>query len=174
MTKVNVPRLSLTECRNDREKQFLEFLNRRAEAGGWYADDFYVWDDRVVIAVCARDLSSNLLLRTLRVDFDGYRLAFGPDETHQYATDLSADRPGVTIVTDRAPQELADIAADWLEREMIRPIVRNQWFRLSFNRTAWVLQDTGEPLVVSHLGRKINPSSLGAPTETVKVWPHEN
>jgi hypothetical protein len=85
-----------------------------------------------VLSVCPgdRDPAYNRVLRTLRVDFDGMAVWFGPDETHQFATDLDPARPGVSVLPGRPVTELAAAAADWLEREMWRPIVRHEWDRL--------------------------------------------
>jgi hypothetical protein len=72
---------------------------------------------------------------------------FGPDETHQFSTDLDPARPGVSAMSGLPVADLAAAAADWLEREMRRPIVRHEWDRLDQRGVAprlWVLADTGE------------------------------
>ena len=46
-----------------------------------------------------------------------------PDETHQFATELDPAQPGVSMLSAQPIEELVAAAADWLEREMRRPIV---------------------------------------------------
>jgi hypothetical protein len=48
---------------------------------------------------------------------------------------------------DSSPRALADAAADWLEREMIRPVERCEWNRATFQHQLWRYADTGEELV---------------------------
>jgi hypothetical protein len=169
MVAVVAPRFDLDECNNEREREFVLALHDRTEAGGWSADAWR-WDDRVVVAVCPCDLDPayNCVLRTLPVDFDGSTVSFGPDETHQFATDLDPARAGVLVLSGQPVHELAAAAADWLEREMRRPIVRHEWNRPDRHgvaRRRWVLADTGETLVTQgHV-----PPGLGPPDRVVAV-----
>jgi hypothetical protein len=168
MVPVLAPRFGLTACNSESERAFIEAMHHRSEAGGWYLDA-WVWDDRVVLAVSPGDRtpSYNLILRTLRVDFDGRSVRFGPDETHQFATDLDSARPGVHVLSGRPVAELADAASDWLEREMRRPIVRHEWDRLDQRGVAprlWVLADTGEGIVAQGQW-----SDFGPPDRVVTV-----
>ena len=151
MVPVVAPRFHLNKCNTEAERAFIETMHCRSEAGGWYPDA-WVWADRVVLAVCPGDYTPeyNLLLRTLRVDFDGRAVWFGPDETHQFVTDLDPGRPGVFVLSDLPVAQLASAAADWLERELRRPIVRYEWDRLDNRGVAprlWVLADTGQGIV---------------------------
>lgn len=169
MVPVSAPRFDLDECNSESEREFIEALHRRSETGGWLPDT-WVWDDRVVVAYCPCDGEPeyNCILRTLRVDFDGAAVRFGPDETHQFATDLDPARPGVTVLSGRPVAELADAAADWLEREMRRPIMRHEWDRLDSRGVAprlWVLADTGEGIVAR--GQRL--SDFGPPDRVVAV-----
>src|SRR5262245_16270314 len=169
MVPVVAPRFDLTACNNEPERTFIEAMHHRSEAGGWYPD-VWVRDDRVVLAVSPGDQTPgyNLILRTLRVDFDGRAVRLGPDETHQFATDLDPARAGVHVLSERPVAELADAAADWVEREMRRPIVRHEWDRLDQRGVAprlWVLADTGEGIVV----RGQWSSDLGPPDRVVTV-----
>lgn len=152
MVPIFAPRFELDECNSDAERAFIDAIHARAEAGGWFADAWRVWDERLTLSVCPCDgeLEYNCVLRTLRVDFDGVAVRFGPDETYQFATDLDPSRPGVSLLSGRPIAELAAAAADWLEREMRRPIVRQEWDRLDRRGVAprlWVLADTGEGVV---------------------------
>jgi hypothetical protein len=127
-------------------------------------------DDRIILSVCPRDPEPeyNCVLRTLRVDFDGTTVWFGPDETHQFVTDLDPARLGVSVLSRRPVGELAAAATDWLEREMRRSIVRHECDRLDLRGVAprlWVLAYTGEGVVV----RGQLPQDFGPPDRVMPV-----
>ena len=169
MVRLIAPRFELDECNTESERVFIEALHLRSEAGGWYSDA-WVWDVRVVLAVCPSDHTPgyNLLLRTLRVDFDRREVRFGPDETHQFATELDPSRTGVFALSGLPIAEMADAAADWLEFEMRRPIVRHEWDRLDKRGVAprlWMLADTGEG--VAAMGQR--SPDFGPPDNIVAV-----
>jgi hypothetical protein len=148
MIPVHAPRFFVTECNSEREREFIEGLHARAELGQWYADT-WARDDRFVLSISLSDPQMRCVLRDLRVDFDGVTLWTGPDETHQFVTDLDPARPGVTMVTDRPIGELSALAADYLETEMRRPIVRWEWDRAGQGvARLWLFSDTNEPLIV--------------------------
>lgn len=170
MVTVSAPRFDLDECNSEAERAFVEALHARAEAGGWFADSWRVWGDRLTLSVCPCDNEPeyNCVLRTLRVDFDGTVVRFGPDETHQFVTDLDPARPGVSVLSGLPVAELAAAAADWLEREMSRPIVRQEWDRLDERGVAprlWVLADSGVGIVAR--GRR--SADFGPPDRVVPV-----
>jgi hypothetical protein len=170
MVPVTAPRFDLDECNNDAERAFIQALHARAEAGGWHADVWRVWDDRLTLSVCPCDSDPkyNCVLRTLRIDFDGATVRFGPDETHQFATDLDPARAAVSLLSGQPVAELATAAADWLEREMRRPIVRHEWDRLDRRGVAprlWVLADTGEAIVA----RGQRTPDFGPPDRVVPI-----
>ena len=169
MVPVIAPQFDLNECNSLREREFVEAIHARAETGGWYADS-WPHDDRIVLSLspCDRDPAYNFVLRTLRVDFDGTAVWFGPDETHQFATDLDPARPGVNVLYERPVGELAAAAADWLEREMRRPIVRQEWDRPDGHGVPprlWVLVDTGEVIVAQGM----HSPDMGPPDRVVAV-----
>jgi hypothetical protein len=168
MVPVAAPRFDLAECNTDAEATFVSALHARAEAGGWYADS-WLWDDRVIISVDVSDPERNCVLRTLRVDFRDGAVAFGPDETHQFAADLDPARPGVFVMAGLPAAELAGAAADWLERETGRPIARREWDGPRFSRTEWVLTDTGQGLVFSDSANARHRADLGPPSRVVPV-----
>ncbi|OJW23535.1 MAG: hypothetical protein BGO49_02795 [Planctomycetales bacterium 71-10] len=168
MIKVDAPRFDLDECKNASEREFIELLHARAEAGGWFADS-WPREDRFILSVCPSDPRYNCVLRTLRVDFDRVTASFGPDETHQFATDLDPARADVVALSGRSPAELASAAATWLEKETRRPIVRHEWDRPTFRRREWFLEDTGEGLGFSDsadIGRR---HGLGPPDRVVRL-----
>lgn len=107
-------------CRNELERRFLERLNDRAEKGNWCADCWSHLTDHVLISIYLPGDKA----RSLRVDFFGSRLLLGYDETHQFVTELNPDNPLVTVVPDGTPEQLAVIAADWLESELAEWIKR--------------------------------------------------
>lgn len=160
MVPVAAQRFDLAECNTHAEAAFVSALHARAEAGGWYADS-WLWDDRVIVTVDVSDPMENCVLRMLRVDFRDGAVAFGPDETCQLATDLDPAQPGMSVRSGQPASVLANAAADWLEWEMRRPIVRHEWNRLDCRGVAprlWVLADTGEGLVGSgQLGPDFGP-----------------
>ena len=155
MVRVTAPQFDLEECNNETERAFIEALHAQAVVGNWNADA-WVWDDRVVVAVsvCDQTPEYNLLLRTLRVDFDGKTVWFGPDETQQFATDLDPTRTGVSMLSGLLVCEMAVAAAEWLEWEMRRPLARQEWDHLDRRGVAprlWVLADTGEGIAAHGL-----------------------
>jgi len=168
MVSVAAPRSNIDECNSESERAFIEALHGRAAAGGWYADG-WPREDRFMLSVCLSDPDFLSVLRTLRVDYDGESVTFGTDETHQFATDLDPARPDVTVVRGRPVAELAAAAADWLEREMRRPIVRREWNRSGFKRHEWLLADTGEPIAISDSDNAGRHPDLGEPDRVVHV-----
>lgn len=168
MIPVVAPRFDLFECNSNREREFVEALHARAEAGDWHAD-WWTHNDRIILSVCVIDADPpyNCLLRTLRVDFDGWEVRFGPDETHEFATDLDPSKPGVSALSGTAVSELACAAADWLEREMKRRIDRHEWDRPGLCRRVWVLADSGESLSFSDSSNIRNRPDMGPPDRVV-------
>jgi hypothetical protein len=166
LIEVHAPRFELDKCNNELEREFIELLHAHAEAGGWFAE---AWprEDRFMLSVSPSDQH---VLRTLRVDFDGAAVSFGPDETHQFATDLDPARADVVVLSGRPLADLASAAATWLEREMHRPIVRHDWDRLTFHRREWFLGDTGERLSISDSANQVRRKGLGPPDHIVQVW----
>ncbi len=119
MVPANAPRLNLFVCRNEVDREFLEALNARAERGGWTADS-WPREDRALISFDVE--SEDCIIQTLRIDFDGTTVIFGPNETCQLVTDLDPNRHDVCVATGSSPAILASVAADWLEREMNNPL----------------------------------------------------
>ena len=170
MVKVVAPRFDLDECNNEREREFVALLHLRAETGSWYANS-WPRDDRVIITVDITDPTRNCILRMLRVDYDGSALALGTDETFQLVSDLDPARPDVVLLKGRPVTDLATTAADWLEQEMNRPIMRLEWNQPEFSRTLWILADTGEELVISDSANTFRREGLGSPDRIISVSP---
>jgi len=142
MIAVHAPRLDIDECRTPEEAEFIAALHAKAEAANWYG---LAWlrEDRIIVTVDLCDNVRSLVVRTLRVDYGGAQVLAGIDETGQLATDLTPLSPGV-VVHHGPPSELAHKAALWLEREMERPIERQEW---DCGHVRWVCGETGEVLV---------------------------
>src|SRR3954451_13016809 len=79
----------LDEARNDLERRF---LMRLVELAPPYCD---VWTmlPQLIVTVCLGDPEDALVLRTLRVDFDGERFVAGNDPSHQIVDELDDDDP---------------------------------------------------------------------------------
>jgi hypothetical protein len=169
--KVRAPRFDLDECRNEAEKEFIEALHARAEAGGWFADAWpHPSDNRIIVTVDVCDPDHNSILRMLRVDYDGATLTVGPDETYQLASHLDPSRADVMVMSGQAPAVLASAAADWLEHEVQRPIERREWDRPTFRHRQWLLADTGKKLVFSDSkNSRRSDFELGPPDRIVPV-----
>lgn len=170
MVPVAAARFGLDECNNVEEREFIELLHSRALAGDWYANS-WPREDCIIISVDVCDRRENRVLRTLRIDFDGTLTAFGPDETHQLVTDLDPQQPGVTVLRDRPRGEMATAAADWIEREMKRPIIIHVWDRREFTVRMWILADTGERLAVEDHRVKRSPIRELGPPDRVNPLP---
>lgn len=166
-TKVDAPRFELDECRDPVEREFIATLHARAEVGDWYADSWLA-KGKVTLTVDVVDFEENVVLQVLRVDFDGSTLLYGPDETKQLATELDPTRRDVVVVTGKRPSEMASVAADWLEREMRRPVVRQEWYRRGFSHRIWQFADTGEELVWSD-SQNLDRPDRGTPNRVVAV-----
>lgn len=165
--KMEAPRFDLAQCRNPAEREFINALHARAEAGGWFADSWPV-PGKIIVSVDIVDAAANCVLRMLRVDFDGSSLIYGRDETFQLVTDLDPASLDVVVVADKPPADLANIAADWLEREMRRPVVCHEWHRPEFSHKEWLFADTGEQLVWSD-SANAKRGELGRPDKITPV-----
>jgi hypothetical protein len=88
----------------------------------------------------------------------------GDDETGQGGYPLDPSHAGVvTIPRDHhSPSELGIFAADWLEKELRRPIERHEWRRPGFTHRRCRLADTGEALSWSDSHNEPRPD-LGPP-----------
>lgn len=140
----------LTEyARNDAERQFLERLSQLQPP---HCD---VWTDtpQLVVTVTIADNDENLVLRTLRVDFDGARFIAGNDPSHQVTDELEADDPDrFESPEGLAREELADAAMAWLRAQATRPIERQEWDDDEGCLQRWVLPDTGRTLALRSRG----------------------
>lgn len=164
MFRIDPPVFGLDECRSENERQFIIELEKLSN---WYLD-FMPHEMRTVLYASPVDRDYNLVLRTLRVDYDGSTLWLGPDETHQFSTDLAVGQRGVSTHSDQSPIELAAIAAKWLNHELRRPIERQEWDKLDDRGVAprlWLMADSGERICRNG----VVLSEFGPPDRTIQV-----
>ena len=147
--------IEFDEYRSDVEWEFVEFLRSRAPVWrslGLSHNDiiaFREFSGKLVVVFEVSDRWRNSLLRTLRIDFDGVRVNLGEDECGQLVTRRNETRPdfaGSDGVADKA-LTLGRFAADWIERELRRPIELRWWSGTDFYHSEWVLGDTNRVIM---------------------------
>jgi hypothetical protein len=109
----------LDDYRSDYEREFLEALYLRAKVAGW-AGDAQAWAlaPYLIVTVDLLYPETNVVHRTLRVDFDGSSVVVGYDPTLQLVGDLDRTRPDVYQLSGCSIPEMAAFAADWIESEL--------------------------------------------------------
>lgn len=131
--------------RNEVERRFLRRLT------SLQPPEFDVWTDwpQLVVTVDVVDGEENLVLRTLRVDFDGTRIVAGNDPTHQVTDDLDPGDPDrLESPAGLSPEALAQTVAAWLRAQVARPVERQEWIHGDACLQRWVLVDTGNVLTL--------------------------
>jgi hypothetical protein len=130
--------------RNDAERRFLRRLTRLQPP----FCDVWTFMPQLVVTVTVADEDENLVIRTLRVDFNGESFVAGNDPSHQITGELEADDPDrLESPSGLNPEELAEAAMVWLRTQAGRAIERHEWGRRRpWQR--WILVDTGQALVV--------------------------
>ena len=111
----------------------------------------------------------DIVVRTLRADYNEERVLVGVDATGQLVTPLVDGHDGVRSydVGGETPETIGLIMAERLEPEVVRPIVREEWDRNNFTR--WVLTDTGREVCWSSLTNR-RLEHLGEPQRRIQVW----
>ncbi len=123
----------------------------------------------IVLGVDISDTAPIVVLRTLRVEFDGTRALVGDDQTMQLVTSLDPRSRDVTIFAERSPDACALAVAEWIEEQLRRPIHRHEWLHEGFHHIVWLLADTGSKLIeLTGLG-SIDGLDLGAPDAVTVV-----
>jgi hypothetical protein len=138
--------------RTDAERRFLAALRDRAQSWhqlGITPDHTHAWTDRadLYVHVDIADHAQRRIIGTLRVDFDGERVAghWGAADFCDTIDPRAPDSFGTTALD--TPEAAADRAASWLEEQLHRPIERREWRRdEAITRCVWVLADTDRPL----------------------------
>ncbi|MEV8558226.1 hypothetical protein AB0478_17585 [Streptomyces sp. NPDC051917] len=130
------------------QRVFLAAL--RARAGAWlcHSEDTQLVEPedgcphwRAVLDVPAQ--IENLYLITVGVCFDGTRILGG--ELHdQSFYPHPIDQSGVDVIDAvGTPEGLAQVAADWFERILARPVERREWESNGNTASEYVFSDTG-------------------------------
>ncbi|HEY9369163.1 hypothetical protein [Streptomyces sp.] len=131
--------------------RFLAVLRERAESGGWSCDpddtyaSFAVFENRTELLVTL-ELWDNTIepgghVLTVGAFFTGSRLVGGEFHDQLYTLERSSE---TAIEASGSPEDLAERAAEWFERMLDLPVLRNEFVvdgRI-VNRQ-WVLAHTG-------------------------------
>ncbi len=138
-----------SDGRSNLERRFIARL--RALTGPPHVD---VWVDhpQLVTSVDVSDKVHDIVLRTLRVDFDGARAHVwgGNDPTGQLVGELDPTDPDWFDRDDGStPEACAEIAAAFFKSQGERPIDREEWADGTAVKCRWILVDVGRALVTS-------------------------
>ena len=127
-----------------------------------------VWYGRrqLVTSVDVSDDGRSVIVRTLRVDYDGEQLWGGNDPTHQLVGELDPADPDWFELSDcLSPEDCAEAAAEFFTRQVARPIDRAEWVLGSTVKCRWTLSDVGRGLVTQ------GGILAGPPTRVVRIVP---
>jgi hypothetical protein len=155
-------------------QEFLAAL--REEAVAWHDADplnSQVYDRPgyfLVLGLDVCDRDRHQVLRTLRVDYGPRGIAYGEDETQQFATALSPSHAeyGEVSRPEASPSDLARLAARWLRAQMLRRIELLEWIDGDYWLRRYRLADTGRSLCWS-AANNTPRSALGKPTRVSPV-----
>jgi hypothetical protein len=140
----------LTEDGRDGEER--RFLRRLTLLQPPFCEVWTGWP-QLVVSVTVADDDENLVLRTLRVDYDGNGFVAGNDPSHQITDELDPDDPDrLESPSGLDPEELAELAMAWLRAQAARPIERQEWDEDDGGWRRWVLTDTGQALTIRRVG----------------------
>ncbi|MDA0184056.1 hypothetical protein OJ997_27355 [Solirubrobacter phytolaccae] len=90
--------------------------------------DVWTFAPELIVTVTVADPDHRLVLRTLRVDFDGRGFVAGNDPSHQMSDDLDPeDLDRLESPPGLEPEDLAELAMAWLRAQADRPIDRQEW-----------------------------------------------
>lgn len=144
------------EGRNEAERRFLRVL-----VGVAPGFDVWTYYPQLVTTVVVCDPDTPVVLRTLRVDFDGTSIRCGHDPSGQIDPAMASNDPdGYECRDALTPEQFAEVAGEWFWRQFRRPIDRYEWRgRDPEVGPYWVLADCDRGLVVG--GRR--PLSLDPP-----------
>jgi hypothetical protein len=179
---------NLDEFRSDAERDFVRAISLHAT--WWGALGLSPEGARIVPAegklILFVDVGApQLVLRTLRIEFDGSSVVMGDDEAGQEGPHLDLSKRKVVTVRSSdldagvglfapyrdvgsVPARLAERAAEWVEYQTRRRVECHEWKKPSFTHRRWISTDTGEVLRWSD-SSNIWRSDLGVPDEVVIV-----
>jgi hypothetical protein len=167
-----------SDFRNEEERKFLTSLYNYAPEWKKYGlddDNFIMFyeGETVTVAFDIIDENENLVLRSLRVDFDHTNLLLGEDITMQYVCKLDVNDPKVKKYrkSEYSTVELSEIAANWIVTEAARKIELREWVTSSYRHRVWVLADTDNPISMSDSKNELGRKNLGHPTRTKIAYP---
>jgi hypothetical protein len=142
----SAPWIPWSEWEDGIGQRFLKSLDQRARA--WSTLDVVPDDFLFPNGSAPLVIGLDVNCRMLRVDFRGNEVECGEDETHQFSTGLNPSTPGVVRWSSPTaqPEDFATFAADWVEKELRRPIHQHEWRGWTFRHRRWIMGDTGEPL----------------------------
>lgn len=163
--------------RNESEREFLTALFAHSfEWAQLGVTDQYCMinyqDSILMIAFDICDWNGNVVLRSLRVDFDCTSVLMGETGSNLFDIKFDAAFPGIVEFhkAGASPADAAEAAAKWLYCEMSRPIVLKEWITRSFHHKQYELSDNNQPLSWSDSQNK-KRSSLGSPTRAAIIHP---
>lgn len=145
--------------RSETERAFLLQLERLCVGSGLI--DAWTYYPQLVVTLSINDPEHNVILRTLRIDFDGQSLAGGNDPSHQIADPaLNAEDPDYFELKDQlTPGQFAERAFDWFRHQADRPIDRLEWEGTHHRWLRWALADEdGRPLGAQYRNRPDRPA----------------
>lgn len=152
--------------RTEAEREFLGCLrslsNDRAHFDAW------AFHPQLVVTLTIGDMEHNVVIRTLRVDFDGSSVRGGEDPSGQIDSDLIDGAPDYFALSgQRSISDLARQAFDWFALQGRRPIDRQEWIGPDHTWLRWVLVEPVErPLVAQYPNRPERP-----PDRVVRLSP---
>ena len=111
------------EGRNEAERRFLRVL-----VGVAPGFDVWTYYPQLVTTVVVCDPDTPVVLRTLRVDFDGTSIRCGHDPRGQIDPAMASNDPdGYECRDALTPEQFAEVAGEWFWRQFRRPIDRYEW-----------------------------------------------
>jgi hypothetical protein len=169
--------IDVDDCPTEAEREFLTALC--AHSSEWLrfglspdAGLIQFEDSVLTVALDVSDHKQGVVLRTLRIDFDGSGVVLGYDETGALVTKLDVQNPDVKEYREFGvtPTDCANAAAEWLEVELARRIERREWNTPLFKHQEYVVVDMNQCIAWSDSQNK-RRSGLGVPHRVTIVHP---
>lgn len=174
---MNFREIQLQGFRNEAEREFLTALFAHAfewKALGVTDEECMICysDSILMVAFDICDWNGNVVLRSLKVDFDGTRVLTGETESQTVDIKFDTDSPNIEEINQvgASPMDLAEAAAKWLYHEISRPIVFREWITWFSHHKEYEILDHNQSPDLSE--SKINKRrSSGMPTRAAIVHP---
>jgi hypothetical protein len=118
------------------------------------------------------DWKESQVLRSVKIDFTGTSVLMGETGSNLFDNQFDEKDTRITVYkeVDGNVSALADLAAEWLYRELSREIIRREWITDSYHHTQYEMADTKQPLSWSDSQNK-RRFWLGKPTMITIVHP---